>query len=201
MKRFTILLSLVGVLALAAVFQVWSEARAEAAKSVAISPVYDATGVMLEAIKPKAVTYQALLGKSLEDQNIADFIASNNCSGAAQFQLCRPAGVVLWMDSDQKVNSVFLYSGNADGFTTYKGQLPFGLTFTDTMEMVEQKLGHPVEIHAPQAGWVPGLPDESGTLDHIQYFATYKQFGVTIIYNSPSANDKNASIHSILVSE
>ena len=150
---------------------------------------------------PAAAKYQAVLGKSLSDNTVADFIASNNCSSAAQFQLCRPAGMVLWMDSDQKVNSVFLYPGNADDFAAYKGQLPFGLAFSDTMEIVEQKLGHPVEIHAPQAGWEPGLPDEGGTLDHIHYFANYKRFGVTIVYNSPSANDKNASIHSVLVSE
>ncbi len=145
------------------------------------------------------VTYAVLLNKSLTDQTVADFIAQSNCSTVEQLQLCRSAGLVLWMDSDQKVQSIFLYPGNDDGFAAYKGQLPFGLTFTDTMEMVEHKLGHPVEIHAPQAGWAPGLPDEGVTLDHIHYLASYKRFGVTIVYNSPSADDKGATIHALLI--
>lgn len=148
----------------------------------------------------EAASYQALLGKLLNDQEIADFIASNNCSSAEQFQLCRSAGMVLWMNTDQKVQSVFLYSGKDDGFAPYQGSLPYGLTFTDTMEMVEQKLGHPVEIDAPLAAWVLGLPDEGVTPDHFHYVAVYKRLGMTIIYNSPSASDKGATIHSILVS-
>jgi hypothetical protein len=144
-------------------------------------------------------SYQAVLGKSLNDQEVAAFIASNNCSSVEQLQLCRSVGMALWMDSDQKVQTIFLYPGNDDGFDAYQGQLPFGLTFSDTMEMVEQKLGRPVEIHAPQAGWLPGLPDESITLDHIHYQAIYKRFGMTIVYNSPSANDKGATIHALLI--
>lgn len=152
-----------------------------------------------EAAAPKAITYEAVLGKPVGDQEVADFIVRNNCSSAAQFQLCRSAGMALWIDSDQKVQNVFLYPGDSDGFAAYSGELPLGLTFTDTMEMVEQKLGYPVEIHAPQAGRVSRLPDEGVTPDHFHYLAIYKQFGLTVIYNSPSANDKSASIYAILV--
>lgn len=144
-------------------------------------------------------SYQAVLGKSLNDQEVAAFIASNNCSSAEPVQICRSAGMALWMDSDQKVESVFLYPGKDDGFDAYQGELPFGLTFTDTMEMVEQKLGRPMEIHAPQAGWLPGLPDEGIAPDHTHYQAIYKRLGMTIIYNSPSANDKGATIHALLI--
>jgi hypothetical protein len=152
-----------------------------------------------EAAAPKAVTYQAVLGKSLIDKDVADFVASNKCASAAQFQLCRSVGMTLWTDSVQKIQSVFLYPGDSDGFAAYQGQLPFGLAFTDTMEMVEQKLGYPVESHAPQAGWISRLPDQGVTPDHFHYVATYEQFGLTVIYNSPAANDKNATIYAILV--
>jgi hypothetical protein len=154
-----------------------------------------------EAAAPKLVTYQAVLGKSLNDKDVADFVASNKCSRAAQFQLCRSVGMTLWTDSVQKIESVFLYPRDSDGFAAYQGQLPFGLAFTDTMEMVEQKLGYPVEIHAPQAGWISRLPDEGTTPDHFHYLATYTSFGLTIIYSSPSAIDKGATIHAILVSK
>jgi hypothetical protein len=59
MKRFTILLTaLISVLVFSAIFQVWSDARAEAKKASAPVQVYDATGAMLEAISPdKNVTF------------------------------------------------------------------------------------------------------------------------------------------------
>ena len=88
----------------------------------------------------------------------------------------------------QKVETVYLYiSSTIDGFAAYKGKLPLGLASTDTMADVEEKFGQPKVEHAPQAGWEPGLPDESGTPDHIHYWAIYKRFGVTVVYNSPSA--------------
>jgi hypothetical protein len=35
----------------------------------------------------------------------------------------------------------------------------------------------------------------------MHYWAIYKRFGVTIVYNSPSASDKSATIHAILANE
>jgi hypothetical protein len=52
MKRFTVLLTILGVLVFSAFFQAWSESRAEA-KKASIAPVYDSTGAMLEAISAK----------------------------------------------------------------------------------------------------------------------------------------------------
>jgi hypothetical protein len=75
--------------------------------------------------------------------------------------------------------------------------LPYGLTTQDTMLTVEQKLGQPREIHAPQAGWEPGLPDSGGSPDHVHYWAIYKRFGLTVVYNSPSPTDKSATIYAI----
>ena len=80
-------------------------------------------------------------------------------------------------------------------------KLPYGLTMQDTMASVEQKLGQPNGVHALQASWKPGLPDEGGSPDHIYYWAIYKRFGLTVVYNSPSASDKSATIHDILISE
>jgi len=54
MKRFTVLFTILGVLAFWAIFQTWSEASAEAKKASVPAKVYDATGAMLEAINPKS---------------------------------------------------------------------------------------------------------------------------------------------------
>jgi hypothetical protein len=161
-------------------------------------------GVQAQPAEPATTVpaiHDVLLGKSLSDREVADFIASNDCSPVEQFQLCRSAGLVLMLDAEQKVESVILYPGNDDGFAAYQDGLPYDLRFTDTMEMVEQKLGHPIKIDAPLSNWVLGLPDESVTPDHMHYVAVYKRLGMTIVYNSPSASDKGASIHSILVTE
>ncbi len=154
-----------------------------------------------ERAAPKAVTYQAVLGKPADAKDVADFIASNNCTPSGQFQLCQSVGLALWADSDQTIKTAYLYISNSDDFTAYRGELPFGLVSNDTMANVEQKFGQPKVTQAPQAGWDPGLPDAGGTPDHIHYWATYQRFGVTIVYNSPSVEDKGATIHAILVSK
>ena len=153
------------------------------------------------AAVPSAAAYQVVLGKSLNDKDVADFIASNNCSSAGSFQLCKSIGMALWLDADQKVKSVYLYPTSANGFSAYKGALPLGLAANDTMATIEQKFGQPKVQHAPQAGWEPGLPDESRSPDYIHYWAIYKRFGVTVIYNSPSPADKNATINTIIVNK
>jgi len=44
---------------------------------------------------PKAATYEAMLGKSVNANDVADFITSNNCAPSGQFQLCQSAGLAL----------------------------------------------------------------------------------------------------------
>lgn len=150
---------------------------------------------------PAEVDYEAALGKPVSDQTVADFIASNRCAPASSFQLCPDAGLALWADEDQIVKSAYLALDDSADFASYKGRLPMGLARNDTMADVEQKFGQPRVSQAPQAGWEPGLPDRGTSPDHIHYWAVYERFGVTIIYNSPSANDKNATIHAILVNQ
>src|SRR5687768_10695165 len=61
-------------------------------------------------------SYQTVLGKSLNDKDVADFIARHNCVSATQFQVCKEAGIAFWLDTDQIVKTVYLYLNNADGF-------------------------------------------------------------------------------------
>ena len=80
-------------------------------------------------------------------------------------------------------------------------KLPYGLTVQDTMASIEQKLGQPAVTFAPQAGWEPGLPDEGGSPDHQRYWAIYRRFGFTVVYNTPSAEDKSATVYAIYLHE
>jgi hypothetical protein len=140
-----------------------------------------------------SVPYEEMLGKSLMDQVVANFLTSNNCSSAAQFQLCNDIGVALSSDPDQIVETVYFYLNNVEGFAPYKGELPFGLKFYDTMGAVEYKLKR-------KGIGNTGLPDSGETPDHLHYWANYQQAGLTIIYNSPSAEDEDATIYAIHVS-
>jgi hypothetical protein len=147
-----------------------------------------------QQITKNTAPYVNLLGKSLADRVVADFIASNNCSNAARYQLCEDVGVALWINLNQIVQTVYLYLNNSEGFAPYKGDLPFGLKFYDTMGAVEYKLSRKGVGSA-------GLPDSGNTPDHLHYRANYQQVGMTIIYNSPSAEDEDATVYAILVSK
>lgn len=156
---------------------------------------------MLKPVLPKTTSYQAILGKPLNDKDVAEFIASNYCSGDGQFNLCPSLGLAFWVDPSQQIKTVYLYAAESSQYAAYRGELPFSLTMRDTRAQVEQKLGQPKVEDAPEAGWEPGLPDEGGSPDHTYYWAIYKRFGLTIIYNSPSADDRNATIYTIVINK
>jgi hypothetical protein len=147
----------------------------------------------------KIPLYKLLLGKSLNDKVVADFIASNDCSVMEPYIFCKAAGMDLLVDSNQTVVTVFLYLNKASGFvpneedyTAYNGELPFGLKFYDTLEAVEHKLRQ-------QGVGNEGRPDSGTIPDRMRYVATYNEAGITIIYNSD--RDEDPSIHAILVSK
>jgi hypothetical protein len=150
-----------------------------------------------EEAAPNPAPYRDVLGRLLTDQPVADFINSNQCSSVLPYFLCKEKGMALLISSNQQVEGVFLYVNKSAGFvpfeddlTPYKGELPFGLKFYDTMGAVEYKLNR-------QGVGNHGLPDSGSTPDHIHYVAFYKEAGLTIIYNSPE--DEDALIHAILV--
>ena len=156
--------------------------------------------VQEEKAAPKVAVYQSILGKSLTDEAVADFLASNTCSRINDFELCKDAGMALWTDSDQIVKMVYLYSGTVDGFRRYRGELPFGLSFYDPMWKVEKKLSELNADDALQPSSLAGLPDEGSSPDHMHYWAVYKRLNMTVVYNSPFA-DQDAYIYAILVTE
>ena len=144
---------------------------------------------------PNTVAYQVVLGKSLNDRAVSDFVTSNNCSSAGEFQLCKDVGMALWIDESQIVQMVYLYAGNVDGFRRYRGKLPFDLSFYDPMWKVEEKLKDP---NADNTIQLSGLLDETGSPDHVHYWVIYNHLNMTVIYNSPGA-DEDAYIYAILV--
>lgn len=138
--------------------------------------------------------YQVVLGKSLTDTEVTEFLAANNCQAATPFQVCKEIGMALWVNPVQVIETVYLYLNNVPGFTPYKGELPYGLKFYDIMTAVEYKL-------QKQGVGSRGLPDQGSTPDHLHYWATYQEVGMIVVYNSPSASDEDATIYAILLNE
>jgi hypothetical protein len=141
----------------------------------------------------KSAAYQTVLGKSLQDSEVVNFIASNNCSTTAQFRVCKDVGMDLWINASQIVQTVYLYLNNDDGYSAYKSELPFGLKFYDIQGAVEYKLKRQDIGNA-------GLPDEGSSPDHFHYWAVYEAHNMIIIYNSPHP-DEDATIYAIVVSQ
>lgn len=150
-----------------------------------------------EASPSAATSYQVVLGKSLNNEDVVNFIVSNKCSPAAEFQLCQEAGLALWIDANETVKTVYLYAGDADGFRRYRGPLPYGLSFYDPMWRVEEKL---TDLDSTNILDQAGLPDETALPDHMHYWAVYRRLGMTVIYNSPG-KDEDAYIYAILMSQ
>ena len=123
--------------------------------SACVPPVVD-----VAQAAPAAPSYQVMLGKSVRDRDVADFIISNSCIPSGSFQLCKSAGLALRVDEDQFVETAYLYLDRYGDFAPYRGALPLALARQDTRTDVEHKLGQPKVEHAPQAGWELGLPDE-----------------------------------------
>ena len=161
-------------------------------------PIADA-GEHQQAIDREPPVYEFLLGRLLNDRTASGFLAGNNCIPAGPFQVCESAGLAVWTTHRRIIQEIYLYIDNTGCYSPYTDELPFGLTSNDTRADVEQKLGQPKLPHMPQWGWEPGLPDTGGTPDYIHYWAIYKRFNLTIVYNSPSASDRGATIHSIIL--
>jgi hypothetical protein len=134
--------------------------------------------------------YEALLGRAWTDQDVIGFIVTNDCSAAGQLRLCHEIGLVLGLDSNGVVETIFLYLEDTDGFTAYQGELPFRLKINDSREAVETKLKE------QRVG--TGVANEEGLFDRTHSWATYYAAGMTIIYNSPSADDAGTTMHAII---
>lgn len=157
-----------------------------------------APGHREESIVPETPAYQTVLGKPLNDSDVIGFLSSNGCSSAGALQVCKEAGMALWIDADQIVEMAYLYAGNAEGFRRYRGELPFGLTFYDPMWLVEEKLMDAEADDTVQPAPQADLREEGSSPDHFHYWAVYNRFNLIVIYNTPFV-DEDAYIYAVVV--
>jgi hypothetical protein len=143
--------------------------------------------------------YENVLGNSFSDLTGVDWMDTSHCVSENQFQICKDIGMAFWLDPNKNVEQIYLYLNNEAGFAPYQGELPLGLKFYDTMGAVEYKLRKMEASESSLINERAGLPDEGGSPDHFHYWATYRRYGLTIIYNSPFT-DEDATIYAIVLS-
>jgi hypothetical protein len=133
--------------------------------------------------------YDLLLGKTIDDDEVASFIIDNRCSLSMMHYSCRNIGVELSETTSGRMVSVFLFAEGADKYHEYQGALPENITWTDQRAGIEQMLGE---------------PDELGGGEGIEVWASYNpgsfsRYDVTITYNTFDLNDRQARMHHILI--
>jgi hypothetical protein len=128
--------------------------------------------------------YQDLLGKNLEDHvELTDFIAQY-CELWELLYLCKSKGIELHMGGmNGTVLAIILFAQGADGYSQYQGELPYGLSWSDTRAEVEQKLGS----------------GKSVGQGNLPYSVLYEDLGLQVNYDTPSTEDMSARIHHLVV--
>lgn len=81
------------------------------------------------------------------------------------------------------LHTAWMYNDKVNGFNRYIGELPENLNFTDTLEMVEKKLGKPDHIIKTPPQGALGMNVEV-KFDHI-----YKKKGLCVSFNKPPNGD------------
>jgi len=153
--------------------------------------------VQSQKSSPKPIKYADLLDKPLNDEGVINLLANHHCTGANYFQLCKDTGVALWLDTNQIVKEIYLYLNNAEGFAPYKGELPLGLKFYDTLGAVEYKL-RKLEANRSLLSGNNRMNYEGRSPDHMRYWVTYDPYNFTVIYNTPFL-DEDATIYAVLL--
>ena len=94
-----------------------------------------------------------LLGRSLEDPVAVAYLSGNRCQPANNHWGCATASTEISVDGYNRIDAVVF---DAPGLETsgYAGELPVGITFTDSPDVLVEKLGQPVAGRAAPSGFL-----------------------------------------------
>lgn len=137
-------------------------------------------------VNRSATGYLDLLGKNLEDHvELTDFIIQN-CKPWGLVYLCKSKGVELHLGGTKgTVLHIILFAQGADGYSQYQGELPYGLSWSDTRAEVERKLGS----------------GKSVGQGNLLYSVLYEDLGLEVQYDTPSTEDLSARIYYIVIKQ
>lgn len=99
------------------------------------------------------LSYKQFLGKTLNDDAVASFIIQNNCTYGMGNYKCKSLGIELGVTMvKRQVRTVFMFRQGVEGYKQYRGEMPFGLKWTDNIAAVEARLGQPAQRYGDGAG-------------------------------------------------
>ncbi|MCP4137998.1 MAG: hypothetical protein GY754_43950 [bacterium] len=131
-----------------------------------------------------------LCGKKFSDPRIESYMESlGGKPEIKKFDNCyyysyKHKGISLRFDDADILTTLFLYSEGADDFKQYAKALPENLTFSDSRDSVEKKLGK---------------FKKSGGNGAINFWVSYPDFGISITYTSKSTSSMTHKIRHIAV--
>jgi len=150
--------------------------------SIALVVLLVSTAVLATAFDPN--NFRQLLGKNINDKDLKTVM--NSFTGVT-IEDYKGNKLHKYFDDgisfvirNNKLEAIVLYSEGAYGFKQYQGQLPQGLTFSDTREAVERKLGKPTKVSDTTDGHVVTL---------------YSQHKMSLSFFSDKKNDRTTKLY------
>jgi hypothetical protein len=96
------------------------------------------------------VQVENIVGRSLSEPDVQDFLSTVTTTpprhfayGKVYYRIYDVDGIELICDGEDRITTVFLYSGSSEGKIRFRGRLPKNLQFSDTRAMIAQRLGMP----------------------------------------------------------
>eukprot|EP01122_Echinamoeba_exundans_P008973 TRINITY_DN3067_c0_g1_i1.p3 TRINITY_DN3067_c0_g1~~TRINITY_DN3067_c0_g1_i1.p3 ORF type:complete len:145 (-),score=14.69 TRINITY_DN3067_c0_g1_i1:1117-1551(-) len=126
---------------------------------------------------------QSLIRKPLESPEVKRLTQGKIITESKVFKDCKylnykDDGLSILLTSEDIVNSIFVYGGKSQGFSTYKGDLPLGLRIEMVNTDVVKLLGEPEG--KPKPGGPAAMP----------IYVDYKSLGIQIDFLSASYEDR-----------
>ncbi|MCL2021867.1 MAG: hypothetical protein FWG81_07195 [Betaproteobacteria bacterium] len=115
-------------------------------------------------------TLKSIFGKSLDSPEISEFFRKFGeppeitgpypiLNDEHVYYSWKKYGISVMFRFD-KLETIFLYAENVEGFSQYKGEIPYSLKFSETRQSIEQRFG---------------IPTISGGNDVIQFWVSYPE--------------------------
>ena len=141
-----------------------------------------------------ATTLSHMIGKNIHSSTIQSWLSKASVSPTISDQYndhyyysFKPYGISLCFASTGTLGSIFLYSEARNGYSQYKGELPFGLTFLLNRQKIESILG------------LPDISGGGGSKISINYYVKYTPKNFLIEYNTKQTDNLNARIYMISI--
>jgi hypothetical protein len=118
---------------------------------------------------------EGLIGKRSTDREVADLFADDApplIDYFAEMTMLEYSarGMAIYLDTDDRVVTVFLYGTRDEGHNQYGGPLPRGLSFTDDEATVARSLGTPSRRGIHEVSKAPWERFDSEEVSlHIEY--------------------------------